>query len=241
MSFALCLDTATMREEVQKDQQQEPASSVRSVNGESASRRNMLDRMKQTKEFQWVQEQTGGNGGKNRSLVFVFIGRERTRMLDWSWRIWTDLGGQVPDTLRIQVPIFDSIIDLARPSGSAATLRAFSRSRILLDVFTALRSQLPDYDDLVARERERSGVGGGDGPLRLELAWEADMHLDWVPPFAEWSVENRKREWAVLAGLTMIQVRLGARLLTRGADPPWCSRKTRVSYCCCRYGMTRMT
>lgn len=159
------------------------------------------------KELQWVQDQAGGSAGKNRSLVLVFIGRERTRMLDWCWRIWNELGGQVPDQLRIQVPIFDSIIDIPRPPGSsdAATLRAFSRSRILLDVFTALRAQLPDYDDLVARERERSG--GGDAPLRLELAWETDMHLDWVPPFAEWSVENRKREWSVLAGLTMIQVR----------------------------------
>lgn len=203
MSFALCLDTVVMRDELQR---QEAASPGRPVNGESASRRNMLDRMKRSKEFRWVQDQASREGGKNRSLVFVFIGRERTRMLDWCWRIWNDLGGVVPETLRIQVPIFDSIIDLPRPADEAGTLNAWSRSRILLDVFTALRSQLPDYDDLVMRERERSG---GEAELRLELAWETEMHLDWVPPFAEWSVEDRKREWAVLAGLTMIQVCLG--------------------------------
>ncbi|KAI5453578.1 hypothetical protein NCC49_005403 [Naganishia albida] len=208
MSFALCLDTAVMRDELERAQREErrrasSSSGGRSGVGRTESRGSMVDRMKQTKEFRWVQDQASGNGGKNRSLVLVFIGRERTRMLDWSWRIWNDLGGTVPDTLRVQVPIFDSIIDLPRPADDMTGLRAFSRSRILLDVFTALRSQLPDYDDLVLRERERAGTSRGE--LRLELAWEADLHLDWVPPFAEWSVEDRKREWAVLAGLTMIQ------------------------------------
>lgn len=192
-----------MRDEIHKieqadDQRSSSASDTQTI----SARRNVLGRMKQTKEFRWVQEQT--RGGKNRSLVFVFMGRERTRMLDWCWQLWSELGGEVPEQLRVQVPSFDSVIDLPRPPGSReATLRAFSRSRILLDVFTALRAQLPDYDDLVARERDRSG---GKEPLRLELAWETDMHLDWIPPFAEWSVENARREWAVLAGLSMIQV-----------------------------------
>lgn len=194
-----------MRDEIRKIEQADEArpSAGRSDDPTISARRNVLGRMKQTKEFRWVQEQTMRNG-KNRSLVFVFMGRERTRMLDWCWQLWSELGGQVPEQLRVQVPTFDSVVDLPRPTGSrAAVLQAFSRSKILLDVFTALRAQLPDYDDLVVRERERSG---GNEPLRLELAWEADMHLDWIPPFAEWSVENAKREWAVLAGLAMVQV-----------------------------------
>ena len=209
LSFALCLDTVTMRDEIRKIEQADAQHPSSSDTQTISSRRNILGRMKQTKEFRWIQEQT--RGGKNRSLVFVFMGRERTRMLDWCWQLWSELGGQIPEQLRVQVPVFDSIIDLPRPSGErTATLRAFSRSQILLDVFTALRAQLPDYDDLVARERERSG---GNEPLRLELAWEADMHLDWIPPFAEWSVENARRDWAVLAGLSMIQV--GVKLQTQ--------------------------
>ena len=203
LSFALCLDTVTMRDEIRKiEKADEQDASSYSDGFTISARRKVLGRMKQTKEFQWLQEQTRGR--KNRSLVFVFMGRERTRMLDWCWQLWCDLGGQVPEQLRVQVPVFDSTIDLPRPSGPrTAILRAFSRSQILLDTFTALRAQLPDYDDLVAREKERSG---GNQPLRLELAWEADMHLDWIPPFAEWSVENARRDWAVLAGLSMIQV-----------------------------------
>lgn len=127
-------------------------------------------------------------------------------MLDWCWEIWKELGGQIPEQLRVHVPIFESVIDLPRPledyAASPATLQAFSRSRILLDVFTTLRNQLPDYDEFVKREMARSGQHS----LRLELAWETGMHLDWIPSFAEWSVEDRERQWAVLSGLTMDEV-----------------------------------
>ncbi|KAJ9120167.1 hypothetical protein QFC22_003066 [Naganishia vaughanmartiniae] len=212
LSFALCLDNVILREEVEKADEasphHQPGSSSPHTMEVKSRRRKVVNRMKKTKEFKWVQERAE----KNRSLVFVFIGRERTRMLDWCWEIWKELGGQIPEQLRVHIPIFESVIDLPRPredyAGSPATLQAFSRSRILLDVFTTLRSQLPDYDEFVKREMARSGQHS----LRLELAWETGMHLDWIPSFAEWSVEDQERRWAVLSGLTMDELSDGMQL-----------------------------
>lgn len=202
LSFALCLDNVTMREEVNKAEESQPGSSSPHTMEAKGKRQKVVNKMKKTKEFKWVQERAE----KNRSLVFVFIGRERTRMLDWCWDIWKELGGQIPEQLRVHIPIFESVIDLPRPredyTASPATLQAFSRSQILLDVFTTLRNQLPDYDEFVKREMARSG----EHSLRLELAWETGMHLDWIPSFAEWSVEDQERRSAVLSGLTMDEV-----------------------------------
>ena len=124
--------------------------------------------------------------------------------MDWMWEIWKDLDGVLPETLDIGIPDLQTTIRLKRPVedsvGSMATCRALSRSKVLMTCLDGLRG-LPRFDDLVhGVEREM-----GERP-RLELAWQREGHLDWITKQDEGAEDGCRREWALLAGFSVLNV-----------------------------------
>jgi hypothetical protein len=173
---------------------------VEELQGEHGDRRaaNLRRRLKDSKQLQWLKGERSG------SQVFIFNCRERVRAMDWMWEIWKDLDGVLPETLEIYVPDLQTTIKLARPMedsvGSMATCRTLSRSKVLKTAVDALR-KLPTFDMLVESARRETGE-----MLRLELAWKREEYLEWISKQDEQRAEGSKREWALLAGLSIISV-----------------------------------
>jgi hypothetical protein len=124
--------------------------------------------------------------------------------MDWAWEIWKDLDGQLPMTLEVSVPDLRSVVRLSRPledsTGSIATCRALSRSRILKDTVTALQ-KMPNFGELLYNAQRETGE-----TFRLELAWRREGHLDWITREDELGPDGTRRDWALLAGLAIISV-----------------------------------
>jgi hypothetical protein len=168
--------------------------------GDHGGRRaaNMRRRLKDSKQLEWLK------GGERGSQVFIFNCRERIRAMDWMWEIWKDLDGILPETLEVYVPDLQTTIKLARPIedsvGSMATCRELSRSKILKTAVDALR-RLPTFDMLVESARRETNE-----MLRLELAWKREEYLEWISKQDEKRSEGSRREWSLLAGLSIISV-----------------------------------
>jgi len=170
------------------------------LEGEHGDRKaaKIRQKLKDSKQLQWLKN------GRGDTQVFIFNCRERRRAMDWMWEIWKDLDGVLPEMLDIGIPDLQTTIRLKRPVedsvGSMATCRALSRSKVLMSCLDGLR-ELPRFDDLVhGVEREM-----GERP-RLELAWQREGHLDWITKQEEGAEDGVRREWALLAGLSMLNV-----------------------------------
>ena len=159
---------------------------------------NLRRRLKDSKQLKWLKGERSG------SQVFIFNCRERVRAMDWMWEIWKDLDGVLPETLEVYVPDLQTTIKLPRPVedsvGSMATCRTLSRSKVLKTAVDALK-QFPTFDMLIESVRRETG----EMP-RLELAWKREEYLEWISKHDEKRSEGCKREWALLAGLSIISV-----------------------------------
>ncbi len=160
--------------------------------------KEFADRIKQSKQYKMLKQDGSW------TQVFVFIGRNKKTTRDWTWEIWRELGGELPDQLQVNVPDLESIIKLPIPSddfvGSSSTCKIMTRKNILQACEEALLG-MPHVRTLL--EEARSATGSN---LQLELAWQRGDQLDWISANDERTDEGRKRNWAVLEGFSVIAV-----------------------------------
>ncbi|WVQ96460.1 hypothetical protein IAU59_003565 [Kwoniella sp. CBS 9459] len=168
----------------------------------------MKDRVKQSRQIQWLR------GRRRGTQVFIMKIAERSRSLDWYWELWRDLGGELPERFDIAVPSLQTSIRLLIPQegegdymvGSAAQCRAFEKSKVIDECWDMLEDSM-DVGELRRQAEQQDGE-----KLRLDLAWKShDGNLDWVAYGT--TVQQKSRDWALLAGLARAQVEPGQREL----------------------------
>lgn len=110
-----------------------------------------------------------------------------------------ELGGDIPSTIDIQVPVLGTRVTLEVPQLDVGEgfegYGSLTPQRILSVCQEALGS-FPSYESLIQAEIERGA--------QLGLAWHRGMNLDWV--WLESDVNGSRRDWAVLYGLALKQV-----------------------------------
>jgi hypothetical protein len=116
------------------------------------------------------------------------------------------LGGQLPPFLEIRSPSLDTRVKIDVPQHTHSILSGessapesdpmFTRENTLALCIKVLK-KVPDWAFL-------SGRAIAEGKT-LELAWRSGTSLDWV--WLEEDAEGKTRDWAVLAGLALKQVR----------------------------------
>jgi hypothetical protein len=154
----------------------------------------LKNRLKQSAQAKWLLS------GRKGTHIFIIKFAERSRAMDWYWELWREFGGELPNRMDVSVPAFSTTIRMALPEdeeqvGSRATCQAFniaSTSRIA-------RNSLEDMVDFKALAAQRM-----NSELQLELAWKSiDGRLEWL--CWDRTVQGRKRDWAVLAGVAKLQ------------------------------------
>lgn len=158
--------------------------------------RLVKDRVRTSKQVEWLKKRKTG------SNVFIFKPSTRSRAVDWYWEVWRELGGELSDFFEVQVPALSTAVRLYLPeeavAGSTELSEAFSKTRVIQACLDSLQESV-DLSDL---ERQRN-----DEVLQLELAWRGEgAELDWVSDTT--TIDGKPRDWAVLAGLALIQVSL---------------------------------
>ncbi|VDC02434.1 unnamed protein product [Peniophora sp. CBMAI 1063] len=131
----------------------------------------------------------------NDPCIFVFKHKIRTRAVDWVWHLWRSLGGQLPPYIEVRSPVMDIAMKVDVPSlDDERDVAVFSHDNLIKLCRQTLRS-LPDWN-FILESRLAEGA-------QLGLSWRHGTMLDWV----WWSkdLEGKQREWAVLAGLALVQ------------------------------------
>ena len=185
------LALTTSASKLQRDLE-DPATRVNTTRSQA-----LRQRVKESKQAQWLQRSRKG------THVFLFKLGERSRALDWYWKIWRDMDGQLPERFDISVPALSTIVRIKVPedeydTGGTRTQKELSAQKLIKTCWDMM-SKTIDMEDLL-RQKARGG-----GKLNLELAWKsADGALEWVA--YPTTVEGQRRAWAVLAGLARLPV-----------------------------------
>lgn len=112
-----------------------------------------------------------------------------------------ELGSQIPPSIEIRNPALDTRVKIDVPNldmlESNQRYSMFRRDNIVGLCMKALRS-VEDWDIIIERQLMEG--------KKLELAWRIDTNLDWV--WLETDVYGKRRDWVVLCGLALKQVRL---------------------------------
>jgi metal-responsive CopG/Arc/MetJ family transcriptional regulator len=158
----------------------------------STSRSALIkDRVRTSKQVEWLKKSKTGTN------VFVFKPSTRSRAVDWYWEIWRELGGELSDFFEVQVPSLSTAVRLYLPKNDhmVETYQAFTKAKVVQMCLDSLEESV-DLSDLQHQH---------DDKLQLELAWRGDgFALDWVSDTT--TIDGKPRDWAVLAGLALIQV-----------------------------------
>jgi hypothetical protein len=116
------------------------------------------------------------------------------------------LGGELPSSVILQCPRLNTGLRIDIPSGDLTTHQqayAVFKPVNTLSLCKQVLHEVGDYDAVIGKALE-------DG-ASLQLAWRMDARLDWI-----WQPEDvlgKYREWVVLYGLAIRQVRIGALLV----------------------------
>ncbi|KZT12064.1 uncharacterized protein LAESUDRAFT_640838 [Laetiporus sulphureus 93-53] len=138
--------------------------------------------------------------------AFVFKMKSRTRAIDWLYKLWRHLGGQLPPFLEIRSPILDTRIKIDIPDSGdvAAAYAVFNKQNIIRTCQERLK-QVAEYSDLLEHTVAARGA--------LALAWRSETNLDWVWQLED--VQGSTRDWAILCGLALHQAGKPAHLEVR--------------------------
>lgn len=112
------------------------------------------------------------------------------------------MGGSLPPFIEVKLPAFDTRMKVDIPGGNSGDTSGiyaiFTRSNVIALCRRALRRS-KEHDIYIQRILEEGAL--------LELAWRIDTALDWV--WQTEDVEGKIRDWVVLCGLALKQVRYG--------------------------------
>lgn len=110
------------------------------------------------------------------------------------------LDGKLPNYVEIRCPTLDTRVKIDIPGSDGVDIRRayaiFDRANLISLCERWLRST-HDYHEVIERELSKGS--------RMELAWCFETYLDWVWQLED--VQEKPRQWAVLYGLAMKQVR----------------------------------
>ena len=165
----------------------------------------------------------------------MFKVKSRTRAADWIWHMWSvnlctrhphdwqflngklyrrHMGGELPPFIEVRAPALDTRMKIDIPHYNTADINAayevFTKPNIVSLCQKSLQA-VPEYEALIAHQL-RNGAS-------LELAWRVDTILDWVWQLSD--VTGKIREWAVLCGLAIKQVRYSTILWGRDIQLPF--------------------
>ncbi|EJU03351.1 hypothetical protein DACRYDRAFT_78267 [Dacryopinax primogenitus] len=136
--------------------------------------------------------------------IFILKHKSRTRSIDWMWKLWRHMGGEIPKHVDVKVPGVDTRVRIFVPPLDPLSL---TRKEILETCLESLLT-VHDYKALMQRALKEGG--------KAELCWRNELNLDWVWLSAD--VNGRLRPWEVLNGMVLRQVRKTTHLELRLAE-----------------------
>lgn len=183
--------------------------------------------------------------GKHRMLnlrktgtnILLFTARSISTAADWTWDLWREVGGLIPENLDIKIPAYDLVVRFPIPeeipcenasevmqkiapgSGQLALLshdgctsggegyKLMNRRRLTATML-ALVSKNKEYQEVLQTTVSRGA--------RLELAWRRDNILDWI--IHDRTLDGQARDWSVLCGTVLKEARQPATLEYRVAS-----------------------
>lgn len=170
----------------------------------------MKGKIKESRQFQWLL-------GKKGTQVIIMKSGEKSRALDWYWEIWRELGGELPGRMDIVAPSLSTTVRLIIPrpegggeEGNKTIARQLNRENTIKTCRTMLKDVI-DIDELIDQRPDH-----GEN-FALELAWKAtDGTLDWIS--CDTTVQGKRRDWSILAGIARAQVGYISIKLTVGRE-----------------------
>ncbi|EJD50692.1 hypothetical protein AURDEDRAFT_83726 [Auricularia subglabra TFB-10046 SS5] len=130
---------------------------------------------------------------KTGTNVFVFKSKSRSRAVDWIWKLWRELGGEIPDFIDIRAPTLGTRIRMDIPDIDDPDARPSIDD--IIDLCRSSFRALPEWQFLIDDAVKRG--------QRLALCWRTDTKLDWV--WLPTDVEDQERPWAVWYGVALRQ------------------------------------
>ncbi|KAJ7601025.1 Pleckstrin homology domain-containing protein [Mycena floridula] len=143
--------------------------------------------------------------------IFIFKHKCRSRAFDWIWKLWSHLGGELPNNLDIWNPAMGIKVKMDVPELDPDELYPiFNRENLIALCLQSLRS-VEDYKYLIEHQLAEGKV--------LQLAWRMDTVLDWI--WLDDDIYGEARRWAVLCGLALkksrsiqLELRMGSHFPT---------------------------
>ncbi|KAG8826289.1 hypothetical protein FRC19_009348 [Serendipita sp. 401] len=150
------------------------------------------------------------------TLIFICKTKSRSRSVDWVWRLWRRLGGEIPDSVEIRCPAIDARVSFPIPAidfvSGMEGYRSFTRERVIHNCREQM-SGIPEWDLLIEsalKPREDREAG------KLELCWRTESNLDWA--WLQDDVNGLNRPWSVLFGVALMNPRFPSELELRVAE-----------------------
>lgn len=183
-------------------------------------------------------------GGKRRMLnlkrygtnIMLFDARLPSTAADWVWDLWREIGGLVPDSLEVHIPVHDQrvrfpidsempcqqadqaaqklapgdgrLVMIAQGSnGGDEGYKLMNRARLSAMMLNVVKKN-PEWEEIV-----QMMLGRG---INLALAWRLGATLDWV--LYDQAIDGKLRNWSVLCGTVLKGSRQSASLEYRVAS-----------------------
>lgn len=172
---------------------------------------------------------------KSGTNILLFDARSISMAADWVWDLWREVGGLIPDSLEVHIPVLDLRIKFPIPEEMPC---------VDADDYTQQKAPGEGELTLAANAREggegyklinRShlsrtmlrmlkGVPEWEEPLQIalrrgvhfELAWRRGLTLDWI--IHDDTLDGQSRHWSVLCGSVLKEARQPAMLEFRAAS-----------------------
>ncbi|KLO17283.1 hypothetical protein SCHPADRAFT_846749 [Schizopora paradoxa] len=154
----------------------------------------------------WLRRQWTLLRGDRGMDLFILRSQSRSRSVDWYWRLWSELGGTLPESLDVSIPLINVRVKVFLPTNGDR--RPLTRDRVI-----TLCEKSTDNVDGLANLREEQVVQKN---RKLELCWRTETKLDWV--WLDNDVEGNQRDNAVCYGIALQDTHVPATLELRAAE-----------------------
>lgn len=183
------------------------------------------NRVAQSRQVEWLRR--GGRG----THIFVMKLSQRSRAMDWFWEMWRELGGELPHRIDIRVPALSTSIRLRLPDDEEVggrVVRSALNPKVTVRTCYDMLSGAVDVETMLGERGQKAHD--------LKLVWRGmDTSLDWLA--YDTTVQGKRRDWGVLAGLARVQVsdyaRNAAEARSRGTRECCRSVPSNTNPACC--------